>query len=357
MKKVFLNFASVLLILCAGAAFFVSCSNDDNTKSGDMTELNALLSSCDSLLTSATTSDYPQEAITAFQTTVTNAKEAAKSKLTQEEIDNLVVQLTEAKELFLTQAYSYIDESTALIAGWHFDEGTGTTATDYSSSKFVATFQQGASVIFGDTAGTPTWTTGVIGNALRFKNGAYLTVPFNQTFVPSAGSLSVSVWIKPDELYENNYIMSMYYWNGYKLQTQGAGKPFFTYKKQNGDIIDADNELDNSIKANNWNHIVISLDGTNKLLKFYINGTLTKTWTESTKGIGPLTSSLSKELPFVIGAVTTNEEAEAEFNWAGALTPTGHGYFKGTIDELKLYKVALTDGQVTRLYNDEKPSK
>jgi hypothetical protein len=30
------------------------------------------------------------------------------------------------------------------------------------------------------------------------------------------------------------------------------------------------------------------------------------------------------------------------------------GYFKGVIDELKIYKIALSDGQVSKLYNDEK---
>jgi hypothetical protein len=36
-------------------------------------------------------------------------------------------------------------------------------------------------------------------------------------------------------------------------------------------------------------------------------------------------------------------------------TPTSLGYFKGAIDELKIFNIALTDGQVSKLYNDEKP--
>lgn len=31
------------------------------------------------------------------------------------------------------------------------------------------------------------------------------------------------------------------------------------------------------------------------------------------------------------------------------------GYFKGIIDELRLYNIALTEGQVTKLYNQDKP--
>jgi len=36
-------------------------------------------------------------------------------------------------------------------------------------------------------------------------------------------------------------------------------------------------------------------------------------------------------------------------------TADNFGYFKGAIDELKIYNIALADGQVSRLYTDEKP--
>jgi hypothetical protein len=36
-------------------------------------------------------------------------------------------------------------------------------------------------------------------------------------------------------------------------------------------------------------------------------------------------------------------------------TATNLGYFKGAIDELKIYNIALADGQVSKLYADEKP--
>jgi hypothetical protein len=35
-------------------------------------------------------------------------------------------------------------------------------------------------------------------------------------------------------------------------------------------------------------------------LKFYVNGTLTKTWTEETKGIGPLIQNLTDPQPFIL---------------------------------------------------------
>lgn len=341
----FMLFASTALILG-------SCKDEgDDIVEGDKTELNALIAQADAIAAAATTADYPQSAIDAFKTTLQTVKDAVATPLTQEQINNLIVQLNAAMKTFDSQAYGYIDESLYLNAGWHFDEGTGSTATAYSATQHVATFFRGNTVILGNDAMMPSWTDGVKGKAVYFNKGAHLEVPYTNSFLPA--NLTISVWVKPDELYEHNYIISQNYWNGYKLQTQGGGKPFFTFKKIDGGIIDADNETDNSIKAGQWNHIVVSVNSTTKELKFYVDGTLTKTWTETDKNIGPLLQTLENAQPFIIGGVATDAELAANFmEWT---TAENLGYFKGAIDELKIYNIALTDGQVSKLYNDEKP--
>ncbi len=342
----------LLMIAVSFSMVLSSCEDDDDDiVEGDKTELNALITQAEALASEANSADYPQAAIDDFNTTLQTVKTASDEKLTQEEIDNLIVQLTEAINTFESQAYGFIDESLYLTAGWHFDEGSGTTATGFSSNEHVATFASGNAVILGDDAMSPTWGTGVSGGAVVLDKGAHLEVPYTTSFLPA--DITISVWINPTELYEHNYIVSQNYWNGYKLQTQGAGKPFFTYKKVDGGIIDADNETDNSIKANQWNHVVVSVNGTTNELKFYVDGTLTKTWTEDNKGIGPLTQTLEDPQPFIIGCVATDAELAANFmEWTNA---DNLGYFKGSIDELKIYNIALTDGQVSKLYNDEKP--
>jgi len=347
---------SILLLplIVISAMAINSCDNEDEIIEGDKTELNALIAEAELIAAAATTANYPQAAIDEFKTALEDVKTAAADKLTQLQIDNLVTQLTEAMSTFNSKAYGYIDELLYLNAGWHFDEATGTTATAYSTVKHVATFKPGNAVILGAAALSPTWIAGVKGGgAVYLDKGAHLEVPYTTSFLPV--NLTISVWIKPLELYENNYIVSQNYWNGYKLQTQGGGKPFFTYKKVDGGIIDADNETDNSIKAGQWNHVVITVDGTAKELKFFVDGTLTKTWTEENKGIGPLTQTLTAPdpQPFIIGCVATDAELAANFmDWT---TADNLGYFKGAIDELKIYNIALADGQVSKLYNDEKP--
>lgn len=351
----FFKFRTLMLMLIVSSALiFVSCGDDDDdSNGGDKTALNALIVEAEELANNADDADYPQTAIDAFKSALQNVKSASGGNRTQAEINNLATQLQQAMDTFESKAYGFIDESTVLIAGWHFDEGTGTTATAYSTTKHVATFKKGSATVFAANAMDPTWVDGVKGGkAVYLNNGAHLEVPYTSAFLPT--NLSISVWVKPLELYENNYILSQNYWNGYKLQTQGGGKPFFTYKKADGGIIDADNETDNSIKAGQWNHIVITLNSTSKELMFYVNGVHTKTWTEADKGIGPITQTLTAPdpQPFLIGVVATEAEMGT---WSWTETPTSLGHFKGAIDELKLYNVALAEGQVSKMYTDEKP--
>jgi len=337
----------LLMLIISSAMILVSCSKDDEIVQGDKTELTALIAEADAIAAAATTADYPQAAIDTYNSVLATVKTTAATKLTQVQIDNLVAQLTAAMNTFAAAEYGFIDESMYLNAGWHFDEGTGTTATAFSTVAHVATFTKGNAGVFGDDAALPTWVDGVKGgHAVSLNYGANLQVPYTASFLPT--DISISVWIKPVELYENNYILSQNYWECYKLQTQGGGKPFFTYK--NGNYINKDNETDNSIKVDVWNHLVITLNSSTKLLKFYVDGTLTKTWDE-TGGILPFPTTLANPQPFIIGCVATDAELAT---WSWTETPTSLGYFKGAIDELKIYNIALSDGQVSKLYNDEK---
>lgn len=340
----------LIMLVISSAMFMSSCKDDEGIVEGDKTALTALIVQADALSVSATTTDYPQADITAYNTALTNVKTTAATALTQTQIDNLVISLTEAMNTLKTKAYGFIDEALYLNAGWHFDEGTGTTATAFSTVKHVGTFVKGNAGVFGADAALPTWVTGVKGGkAIYLKSGAHLEVPYTTAFLPV--DISISVWIKVDELYENNYILSQNYWEGYKLQTQHDGKPFFTYKAD-GTYINKDNETIPSVVAGQWAHLVITLNSTSKELKFYVNGTLTKIWTSAGGILAFPQALLPAPQPFLIGCVATDTELAT---WSWTETPLTLGYFKGAIDELKIYKTPLTDGQVSKLYNDEKP--
>jgi hypothetical protein len=354
---------TLLLVLLVSAAMIMSSCKKDDTSivEGDKTALNANIAAADILAASATSADYPQAAIDAYKATLTTVKTTAATKLTQAQIDNLNTQLTEATKTFEAQAYGFIDETLYLVAGWHFDEGTGTIATSYSTSKQVATFTKGWTTLLGADAAMPTWVDGIKGGkAIYLDKGAHLEVPYSPNFLPA--DISISAWIKNDLLgWENNCIVSQNYWWGYKFQTQSAGKPLLTER------IDATSVQDKDAGAGvvnplTWTHVVVTLNSTTKTMKFFINGVMVQAW-EAVDGVGSLTRTLSfvdgantyTAQPFLIGSFATDAEIALHpdnFSW---ITTANVGSFKGAMDELKVYSTALTDGQVGKLYNDEKP--
>lgn len=317
-------------------------------------QLSALITASEEMAAAASTETHPQTAIDDFTATLLSIKNEAATLLTEAQINNLISQLNEAIQVFESLEYSLINEALYLKAGWHFDEGEGRVSTSFSSVAHKASFKAGSVTVFGAEALNPVWVEGLKGgHAVYLNKGAHLEVPYTTDFLPA--DLSISIWVKPDNLHAENYIISQNYWKGYKLQIQGDGKPFFSYTKAGGGIIDADNELNNSVKAGEWNHLVVSLNSTTKELKFYVNGLLTKTWTEADKGIGPLTQTLTSPdpQPFIIGCMATDAEVVASFmDW---VTVDNFGYFIGVVDELKVYSTSLTIEQVSQLYNREKP--
>ena len=121
---------SLLLMLVVGSAMFISsCKNDDNNTPAVVNKmaLNKAIASADSLALKATTTDYDQADITAFNTTLTSSKTlAAATTLTQTQADNLVISVKGAMTLLNSKAFGFINETLYLNAGWHFNEGTGT---------------------------------------------------------------------------------------------------------------------------------------------------------------------------------------------------------------------------------------
>ena len=342
------------------AAVLTGCSKSDSPAvTADQTKLTALVDSCTTLLASATvTTDYPAAATTAFQTVLTNTKAAAlATSITQTAVDNLAVNLRAAKNTFLAAAYGAIAPS-ALIMGLSFDEGTGTQLTTTGSNAWTALLTAGPSQLFGTKTGLPTFVTGKKGTAMHFTAGSHLEISDYTASKLLSKDLSISVWVKTDSVRANNYIISYNDWYSWKFQTQDGGKPFFSVKTSVGGI-DADNQHDNSVPNATWKHLVISMSLTTGTLTFYVDGASTMVWTTATQPnltgtVMPYTSISVTKLPLLIGAAFTYAEAKAVWpaSWGWETIPNW-GYFTGSLDELKVYNVALTDGQVAKLYKDE----
>ncbi|MDD4713730.1 MAG: LamG domain-containing protein [Bacteroidales bacterium] len=352
--KLFKNafIACLSLAMCASA--FISCDKDETFTPADTTKLAALIDSCQTLSDEATTTDYPQAAITAFDAVLATAKTAIlNTKISQTAVDNLVVQLRAARATFLAAAFDAISPS-ALLMGLSFDEGTGSQLTA-AGKGWTAVLTAGPSQIFGTGTSLPSFVTGKVGKAMSFSNGSHLEINNYTASDLLSNTLSIAVWVYPDSTRENNYLLSYNYWNTWKFQLQLQNKPFFTAKTSAG-FTDADDQLDFSAPNGAWTHLVLSMNLTTGKLVFYVNGQNQMEWTSVTKpNFTGSFSTYATVLPLMVGAGFTYAEGMAvmgtESWWQ---TKQAFPHYAGLMDELKLYNIALTDGQAAKLYNDEK---
>ena len=111
-----------------------------------------------------------------------------------------------------------------------------------------------------------------------------------------------------------------------------------------------DNETVQSVPNDAWTHVALTMDLTAGEISFYINGELTKTWTKENKSdaLTGTVQAYAGTLPLMIGVATTFAEANS-WSWAWDKVPASWDYFHGTLDELQVYNVALTAGQVAKL--------
>jgi hypothetical protein len=352
MKKNFLKNACIACVslLLLIAAFSGCSSSNTPTVVADQTKLTALIDSCNTISAAATTTAYPQAAITAFQTTLTGVKTAAASKtITQAAVDNLVISLRAAEVTFLATNFSAVSPSD-LLFGLTFDEGTGTQLTTTGSRAWTAVLTAGPSQVFGSATGLPTFVTGHKGMAMHFGAGSHLEISNYTSADLLKSKMSIAVWLKTDSTRAGNYIMSYNYWNTWKFQLQDGDLPFFTTHTTSG-YTDAD-DAGTKVTKGTWTHVVVSVDLTAGTETFYVNGVNVKQWTTVDRQnlTGTLTT-YATVLPLLIGSQTTYADAVA------TQQPTTIGnwnYFVGAMDELKVYSIALNDGQVGLLYNNEK---
>jgi hypothetical protein len=205
-------------------------------------------------------------------------------------------------------------------AYWLFDETSGTIAHDYIGTNH------------GTLLGTPvpSWTSGEYGNCLSFINTS------QSVYVPSAAaidfsteSFSISVWARQPASYSGQYELFLKGTTG-SGAWPGSGNRYELYRKDTVFRFAID---DNTTKSEltvasstvcngNWMHIVAVRDTASKLLRLYVNGTQIATQADATA------LTISQTEPLYIG-------------WA--MSP-------GAVDDLRIYRYALTADQVAALY-------
>jgi len=138
---------------------------------------------------------------------------------------------------------------------------------------------------------------------------------------------TISFWVKVDELPATSeaYLLSNGGWQErWKISLPPHGKPVFTTNYENG-ISDMDSGGGNELPVGQWRHVVMVHDGLKD--KIFINGNLAN----EKNVVGALNST---DHPLGIG----NNPID------------GGNYFKGSLDEIRIYNRALSNAEVLVLY-------
>jgi hypothetical protein len=355
--KMMLNLAIVLLFAGLG-----SCSKSDPVIPIDKAKLTTSIASANNLL--ATTfegvaaGNYIKGSQAALKTAVDLATAVnSDATATQVTVNNATAALDAAIATYGTKIVTAIDP-TNLIGQWTFDQITtvtaGTVVKDYSGNGRDGTIKVGHPFFGSGTIALAADRYGVAGKALKFDKGSNVEIPYNAALNPT--TMSVSLWAKADvnnPIVNNQYMISMNRWNGYKLNFQDSPKAFMTVKANVPGVVDpAYYDRDNAsplVTQGQWWHIVITFGGGHMI--FYLNGVAVKDW-DNTPGTAvslaanPVNLVFGQDLPTSL-YVTTPDSNPYYVNYGG--------FYIGTLDEIRMYKSVLTAAQVTSIYTTEKP--
>jgi hypothetical protein len=192
-----------------------------------------------------------------------------------------------------------------LVGYWKMDEANATDACVDSSGH--------------ENTGTPRGTTVVEGKVGRSRNfdarGDYIDIPT----ISTPGAITVAAWVYSDSFLQNGFVITknpvntqwaLFFDADGSLKWRGAG---------------SEKNVACTAPANHkWHHLVGKQSGTTGSI--YVDGVLCATGTLPAIGNAP--SSIS------IGRYDT----------------VSYNYFYGRIDEVRLYKRALSDAEISRIF-------
>jgi len=345
MKKT-IKFLMLFTVMATLSFNVTSCKDEEVViPEGDKTALNALIADCETLISGAeegtSVNFYQVGSKAVFQTAIDAAKAVSALSLGafQDVVDGTTASLNAAKGVF-EGMYIQNVSTDGLVAQWLF---TG-DATDFTGNGNDGVVSVG-NAAFG--AGTPALATDRFGNAdnaYSFNNGAFIKVPYTTALNPT--SISIALWVYAAEVNDNNRFMGLQSWNGYKFQLQSVNKSFFTAATVDG-IYDRD--TDPPLEIDTWYHLAVTF--TSGTMTFYVDGVQTQEWTELT---GDLVAVTGHDLAIGCGS-SKYADTDANYDADHIIPASWGGYFRGSLDDIRLYNRVLTSAEVASIYALEKP--
>lgn len=209
-----------------------------------------------------------------------------------------------------------------LVGWWRFDESSGVMAADATGSGHDGTLRNG-----------PRWASGVIGGALEFDGvDDYVDLPVG-SIIAAAKSMTVMLWAKFDRestgasqrIFDFGNSMTAYTSLTPRIWTDGQMK--FALRPE-GAPGEAAVYGPTTLPAG-WHHIAAVVNSSDMTMTLYLDGSV----------IG---EAFTDYLPSDIG--TTRQ------NWLGRCQTPAAAPYKGLIDDLRIYRRALTIAEVQTIY-------
>ena len=201
--------------------------------------------------------------------------------------------------------------TTAPVKGyWRFNEGSGNTAADASGNNN-----------HGQLINAPTWIAGHDGSAVSLDGINDFVEVDDAASLDIPGPFTITAWVYPKAFPPTNMSIVNKPTN-YALQTDAAqfGRLRVAFEDAGG-LWRSIESPDSSLALNSWQHVAGVWDGSN--LRLFVNGAQV-----AEGNFGAVTPRTSAN-PLRIGA----QDASSEF-------------FKGYIDELKVYGAGLYDTEI-----------
>jgi hypothetical protein len=189
----------------------------------------------------------------------------------------------------------------SLVGWWKLDEGSGTTAVDWSGHDNSGTF-----------VGEPQWVAGQDGDALEFDGDDWIDCG-STADLDITDAISIACWVNPAGLSGDNAFAGR---NGaYAIKASSDHLRFTT-----PGILDHDG-FNTILQTNTWQHVAVTFQpDQNNGLVFYLNGLETERMTSSVLNSG--------SGPFLIG---NNQWSQ---------------FYEGMIDDVRVYNKVLTADEI-----------
>lgn len=220
---------------------------------------------------------------------------------------------------------SLIAKSEGLVGWWTFDEGSGTTAYDASGNGNNGTWNGTGSHFTGGKVGT---------YAGQF-NGVddYIEIPSTNSLSIGSNKISYSAWVNPlaadyRTVFSKGYDATD---GGYSLRITRDSEPIKAFAEVHASGTTGAAGVYNNIANNIWSYLTGTYDGTQLCL--YVNGVLNA----CTNYSGNIQTN---NLSLRIGRLSTAQIINA--------------YFKGLVDEVRIYNRVLSAAEIQAIYNATK---